>query len=819
MGCTSSKVDDLEAVKLCRDRCHFLEEAIRQRYAFADFHVAYIRSLKEIGLSLQRVFDQDLGGSISPPSPALPLPSRRKGDPITVAAKPPSSPPPAAAIARDSNSNSGSHIQFHSDSEDDDDDDDGSLHLHSGHSSPLHHNHHPPPHAYQSDYQLDQGPMASYPGGFMTMNYMRNRPTPSVSYEQRPMSPDIVRVNAPSSSSYYSNSYPNQDPYANYAYSNYGGFFGSTPAPYGGSSSPPQHMAAPRSSASSSKPPPPPPSPPKNSGWDFLNLFDTLESYNPPYTPSRNSKDVRDEEGIPDLEDENYQHEVVKEVHGDQKFVDGSGGGNYSKNVADDEGERGHDDGEAALYQTRPSVSVEGVEYDGNLVDKNVVANEDRSEDQGNVAVFKARVRLRGASEVVAEIKIQFERAAESGSEVSRMLEAGKLPYHRKNAVYQVSSKMLHVITPSTSKSFGASSSTGKSGSANINFDEDVGTRARNLSSTLQKLYMWEKKLYDEVKSEEKMRVLHDRKQKRLRRLDEKGAEADKVESTRTLVRDLSTKIRIAIQVVDKISITITRLRDEELWPQIHELIHGLVRMWKLMLECHRNQCQAITESKNLDAILSSRKFGPAHLEAAMQLQHEVLNWISNFSNWIGAQKGYITALNSWLRKCIYDEPPEETPDGIPPFSPGRLGAPPVFVICNHWSQAMERISEKEVVDAMLAFALGLRHNMDLLQRMMTSGVVEQKVKGLEREELKMQKAIQALDKKIVMVSGQGTGVLVPEQLARQTNMSNISSLQTGLKQIFDAMERFADNSMQAYEELRVRIEEDRLARENAKVP
>lgn len=73
------------------------------------------------------------------------------------------------------------------------------------------------------------------------------------------------------------------------------------------------------------------------------------------------------------------------------------------------------------------------------------------------------------------------------------------------------------------------------------------------------------------------MRVNHERKCRKLKRLDEKGAEAHKVDSTQSSVRSLSTKIRIAIQVVDKISITINKIRDEELWPQLNELIHGYV--------------------------------------------------------------------------------------------------------------------------------------------------------------------------------------------------------------------------------------------------
>lgn len=73
--------------------------------------------------------------------------------------------------------------------------------------------------------------------------------------------------------------------------------------------------------------------------------------------------------------------------------------------------------------------------------------------------------------------------------------------------LYQgVSFKMLHVVTPSlsvvssqpsTSKQAESSSSTNP---AQLDFDEDVALRSRNLSSTLHKLYLWEKKLYNEVK-------------------------------------------------------------------------------------------------------------------------------------------------------------------------------------------------------------------------------------------------------------------------------------------------------------------------------
>lgn len=74
------------------------------------------------------------------------------------------------------------------------------------------------------------------------------------------------------------------------------------------------------------------------------------------------------------------------------------------------------------------------------------------------------------------------------------------------NLYQAVSSKMLHVVTPSlsvvssqpsTSKPAESSSSAGP---AQLDYDEDVALRSKKLSSTLHKLYLWEKKLCNEVK-------------------------------------------------------------------------------------------------------------------------------------------------------------------------------------------------------------------------------------------------------------------------------------------------------------------------------
>ncbi|RZC67343.1 hypothetical protein C5167_011029 [Papaver somniferum] len=799
MGCTSSKLDDLPAVSLCRERCKFLDDAIKQRYELANSHVVYIDSLKEIGVSLNRFFDHESLNDYtysSIPSPILNLPPAMK----------------KAGLDTDSG---------------------------------------------VGGYGGGGGGYGGVGGGFMNMNFMQNRSTQSVVYQQRPMSPDTVHMSE-ASSSYYQN--PNQQNNGSYGYYNYPpqpqpsysnyGFYGSVPPygsaqPYGSAALPPQIAA------SSSSKPPPPPSPPRASAWDFLNPFETVEKYYPPTTPSRDSREVRDEEGIPDLEDENYVDEVVKEVHGNQRFSGGPGN-NYSKMVAD-EGKK--ENAGEALYQARPSVSKEKeMRYEVHVVDKGVASKEKQSGNHGNAGAFKDL----GVSSVLQEIRAQFERASLSGNEVSEILESGKLPYHRKNVVYQASSKMLHSITPSlsvvsalpsTSRRAQSPSSTEKSASDVLDFEEDRGTSSTpiKLSSTLQKLYMWEKKLYAEVKdqyrlnlnnpvwfivsygvsgrgsmfllctnhgwmSEEKMRVDHERKSKRLKRLAEKGAEAIKIETTQKLVRTLSTKMRIAIQVVDKISDKINKLRDEELWPQVNELINGFVRMWKTMLECHHSQCQVIAEAKNLDAFVSGKNLSDAHLEATFRLELELQRWTLNFTRWVAAQKGYIKNLNSWLLKCLLYEP-EETDDGLRPFSPSSIGAPIVFVICNQWSQAMDIISEREVIDAMRSFTMSVfqiweeqnqaKHNMIPADK-----DIDRKAKALEREEQKMQKMVQAMDKQVVQITG---------HMVLQADTKS-SSLQSGLKLIFQSMEKFTADSMQAFNALQARIEEQR-ARVNTKRP
>ncbi|KAI4317017.1 hypothetical protein L6164_024931 [Bauhinia variegata] len=117
-------------------------------------------------------------------------------------------------------------------------------------------------------------------------------------------------------------------------------------------------------------------------------------------------------------------------------------------------------------------------------------------------------------------------------------------------------------------------------------------------------------------------------------------------------------------------------------------------------------------------------------------------NYNSSFSDWIYAQKSHVKALNGWLMRCLLREP-EEISDGTAPFSPGKFSAPPVFVVCNKWSRVVDKLSEKDVIEAFNGFMIGLKEILDLQQKSTVDKELERKLKNLERQEQEKHKVMQ----------------------------------------------------------------------------
>ncbi|XP_059647440.1 protein ALTERED PHOSPHATE STARVATION RESPONSE 1-like [Cornus florida] len=426
------------------------------------------------------------------------------------------------------------------------------------------------------------------------------------------------------------------------------------------------------------------PLPQRDIGWDFFNPFDgmrpeIISGYN--RISEEDLRAVREEEGIPDLEEEGDRMEEENTV------------------VVADESE---------------NVEESGVEVVSVVDGANVSQG-----DQKGLTVIDTPVRGRELLEALRDIEDHFIRAYDSGKDVSRMLEANRA--HLQSGLEEIKENSTKLIQAITSRSTSSRSSSCKSlvvssskSSAtwteftNDLFDDYGGMDSGSHSLTLGRLYAWEKKLYEEVKAGDSTRKIYERKCNQLRNQDVKGEEGLAVDKTRAAVKDLYSRIIVAIRSAESISKRIEKLRDEELQPQIFELLQGLVRTWKIMMESHEIQNKIMFEVKCYTSPSYGKFCNNSHRLATLQLEAEIQNWRTCFIEYIAAQKAYIEALDGWLSKFIVPET-EFYSNGRSKAPPCHVNGPPLLMICHDWLSFMDRLPDKAVGFSMKSFGKDVR--------------------------------------------------------------------------------------------------------------
>ncbi|KAI3450104.1 hypothetical protein Pfo_006769 [Paulownia fortunei] len=327
------------------------------------------------------------------------------------------------------------------------------------------------------------------------------------------------------------------------------------------------------------------------------------------------------------------------------------------------------------------------------------------------------------------DIEQLFVKASESGKEVPRMLEANKFhfrpvfpgresgsvtssllkscfscgedPSEVPQELAQNSVKYLtwHRTTSLRSASsrnlLGANSTDGVDDLSNNLFDNFCMVSGSH-ASTLDRLYAWEKKLYDEVKAGQVLRSHFDQKCKLLRQQESRGENTDK---TRARVKDLHSRIGVAIHRIDSISKKIEEIRDKELQPQLEELIEGLRKMWEMMLECHKLQFHIISISHTPGTAKITVQ-SDSRRQITIHLGNELSSLVSSFTKWISAQKLYVEAIEKWLLKCVsLPQNRSKRNKRIKPPPIRNLG-PPIYMICGAWLEMIDKLPSKRVIDS-----------------------------------------------------------------------------------------------------------------------
>lgn len=197
-----------------------------------------------------------------------------------------------------------------------------------------------------------------------------------------------------------------------------------------------------------SSPPPPPPPAEGGSAWDFFNPFSSYEQVvlQEEYygagsqSSTTNSSEVREREGIPDLEEDTEQ-EMLKAARKGKKVVDGHSRRNdFGEGTSKSMPEKGRNVEDSVDLGGKESSKVTSTgEEEGPTKDKEVILEEESSmvtEESGpsNVDLVAAR-GTRDLMEVAKEIKELFKSVTACGEEVSRMLELGKVNYRSRSRI------------------------------------------------------------------------------------------------------------------------------------------------------------------------------------------------------------------------------------------------------------------------------------------------------------------------------------------------------------------------------------------------
>ncbi|KAK9935687.1 hypothetical protein M0R45_022776 [Rubus argutus] len=302
-------------------------------------------------------------------------------------------------------------------------------------------------------------------------------------------------------------------------------------------------------------------------------------------------------------------HEEKKQQHDDEE----------------DPREVGEEEGNAEMEDNAGQVEKQQ-EHDDEEEDSRAVVKEQKEADDENkednnkdvAAGIKANVEKRGLLDALKEVEIQFLSSAneEIAKDVCQFLEIDKVVQTQTAKGHKLirslttrirSTKLLSLVRTRSSK---------------IDSLPSDDEKDKKHSTTLENLGAWEKQLYYLV---------------------------EKVENEEKIGR--VPEVKVAGQSVVNACNQIQQLRDQELQPQLVELLRGLTQTWLAMSDRHQSQQMIMYEVvKSLYSPPQTMFCDASHLHAADKLRTQLENWRAGFTEYVSSQKDYIKALDDWGR-------------------------------------------------------------------------------------------------------------------------------------------------------------------------
>ncbi|XP_075519263.1 nitrate regulatory gene2 protein-like [Primulina tabacum] len=324
---------------------------------------------------------------------------------------------------------------------------------------------------------------------------------------------------------------------------------------------------------------------------------------------------------------------------------------------------------------------------------------------EGTKSDRRVVVRHKDLAEIAAAIQEYFDKAAASGEQVSEILETGRAQLDRsfkqlKKTVYHSSGVLSNLSSSWTSKPPLAV----KYRFEPYSIDQSGGPKS--LCSTLERLLAWENKLYQEVKAREGVKIEHEKKLSVLQSQEYRGGEEAKLDKTKASITRLQSLIVVTSQAVSTTSTAIVTLRDSDLVPQLVELCHGFMYMWRSMNQYHAIQNDIVQQVRGLvNRTTIGEPTSDLHKQATRDLESAVLAWHSSFCRLIKFQRDFICSLHGWFRLTFI---PINT-------EPNNRELPEVFAFLDEWKLALDRIPDTVASEAIKSF-INVVHSIYLKQ-------------------------------------------------------------------------------------------------------
>nr|XP_043637391.1 protein ROLLING AND ERECT LEAF 2-like [Erigeron canadensis] len=293
--------------------------------------------------------------------------------------------------------------------------------------------------------------------------------------------------------------------------------------------------------------------------------------------------------------------------------------------------------------------------------------------------------------DVFTELDDGFLKASESAHQVLKILKANDQLHHHSNLANNQghinhSTRVMRVITWNKSIE--------RPQIANVVKGEFASKGKESLVTLLDKMLAWETKLYDQMKTGEAMKFAYQKKVASLDKLKKRGASTDVLERTKATVSHMHTRYIVDLQFIDSTIAKIIRLRDQQLYPKLVQLVKEIGIMWENMRKQHEHQLKIVQALQNIEiSQLAKGSLCECNMINTQLLQFHLKVWCCEFEKLIQHEKIFIKSLMYWLKLNLVSL------DNNSSSAKHTQNRKMVTLLCT-WQEKLEKLPEEETKTA-----------------------------------------------------------------------------------------------------------------------